>query len=236
MLNDLDRFHLVIDVIDRVPGLGERAAELRQRMVDERLRAPRVHARDGDDPAEIRDWTWPGRDAGVAVRVLVVNAGSSSLKLRLLDGDDAVARRAAARRPTARVWTRRRCETRSTGRSAAHDAVGHRIVHGGERFTGPVLIDDDVSERSSRALGELAPLHQPKSLAALDAVCAALPGVPAVACFDTAFHATLRAAASTYALPARWRERWGLRRFGFHGLSHALRRTPRARAARRCGR
>ena len=72
-----------------------------------------------------------------------------------------------------------------------------------------------------RELTDLAPLHQPKSLAALDAVSAALPEVPAVACFDTAFHAGLPAAASTYALPPQWRQRWDLRRYGFHGLSHA---------------
>jgi acetate kinase len=100
------------------------------------------------------------------------------------------------------------------------DAVGHRIVHGGERFREPVAIDDEV-EHALRELAALAPLHQPKSLAALDAVGAALPDVPAVACFDTAFHATLPEAASTYALPAEWRERWGIRRYGFHGLSHA---------------
>jgi acetate kinase len=82
-----------------------------------------------------------------------------------------------------------------------------------------VRIDAGV-EAALRDLVELAPLHQPKSLAALDAVSAALPGVPAVACFDTAFHATLPTAAYTYALPARWRERWHLRRYGFHGLSH----------------
>lgn len=64
-------------------------------------------------------------------------------------------------------------------------------------------------------------MHQPKSLAALDAVSASLPDVPAVACFDTAFHATLPSAAYTYALPARWREQWSLRRYGFHGLSHS---------------
>jgi acetate kinase len=77
-------------------------------------------------------------------------------------------------------------------------------------------------------LTDLAPLHQPKSLAALDAVGEALPDLPAVACFDTAFHVTLPAAARTYALPAQWRRRWGLRRYGFHGLSHAwiARRAP----------
>jgi len=71
-------------------------------------------------------------------------------------------------------------------------------------------------------------LHQPKSLAAFDAVSAQLPEIPAVACFDTAFHAGLPAAASTYALPAAWRERWPIRRYGFHGLSHGwvARRAP----------
>ena len=100
------------------------------------------------------------------------------------------------------------------------DAVGHRIVHGGTEFVGPVLIGADVVARL-RALTDLAPLHQPKSLAALDAVNQILPGVPAVACFDTAFHSGMPAAASTYALPLEWRKRWNLRRYGFHGLSHA---------------
>src|SRR5581483_4158640 len=68
---------------------------------------------------------------------------------------------------------------------------------------------------------DLAPLHQPKSLAALDAVTSVLPDTPAVACFDTAFHATIPEAASTFALPADGRARWTLRRYGFHGLSHA---------------
>src|SRR5207245_2336981 len=71
------------------------------------------------------------------------------------------------------------------------------------------------------ALADLAPLHQPKSLAGVELVMRLLPRVPAVACFDTAFHARIPAAASTYALPAEWRKRWALRRFGFHGLSHA---------------
>jgi acetate kinase len=100
------------------------------------------------------------------------------------------------------------------------DAVGHRIVHGGTEFTQPVLIDDRVEARL-RALSDLAPLHQPTSLAALDLTSAALPGVAAVACFDTAFHAGMPPGAATYALPAEWRERFNLRRFGFHGLSHA---------------
>jgi len=100
------------------------------------------------------------------------------------------------------------------------DAVGHRIVHGGTEFVEPVVIDESVVRRIE-ALADLAPLHQPKSLRALELVSAKLPGVPAVACFDTAFHAAMPAAAATYALPREWRTRWPLRRFGFHGLSHA---------------
>jgi acetate kinase len=151
------------------------------------------------------------------VRVLVVNAGSSSLKLRVVDADDRVAGRADLG-PVGEVATG---EIRGAlDGLGAFDAVGHRVVHGGERFQHPVLVDDDV-RRALAALTDLAPLHQPKSLAALDAVSAAAPDVPAVACFDTAFHATLRPEAVTYAVPADWRERLGLRRYGFHGLSHA---------------
>ena len=139
------------------------------------------------------------------MNVLVVNAGSSSLKLRLLDGDDEL------------VWQRDLTPDEDLGDLGSPDAVGHRIVHGGTRYVEPVVVDERV-EAGLRALTELAPLHQPASLAALDAVTEALPGVPAVACFDTAFHATMPAAAATYALPERWRE---LRRYGFHGLSHA---------------
>jgi acetate kinase len=100
------------------------------------------------------------------------------------------------------------------------DAVGHRIVHGGVDFLDAVRIDDDVVARL-RALTDLAPLHQPKSLEALEIVSRALPDTPAAACFDTAFHAHLPAAASTYAIPLHWRKRWNLKRYGFHGLSHA---------------
>jgi acetate kinase len=152
------------------------------------------------------------------LRVLVVNAGSSSLKLRLLDeGDVLLAEQdlgALGGEPEAEALDD------ALARLPEPDAVGHRVVHGGHRFLEPVLIDAAV-EHELRALSDLAPLHQAKSLAALDAVKRALPRVPAVACFDTAFHATMPATASVYPLPAEWRERWGLRRYGFHGLSHA---------------
>ena len=100
------------------------------------------------------------------------------------------------------------------------EAVGHRIVHGGTVFTLSVLIDGDIVARL-KALTDLAPLHQPKSLQTLNIVTQLLPDVPAVACFDTSFHARMPEAATTYPLPAEWRTRWNLRRFGFHGLSHA---------------
>jgi acetate kinase len=153
------------------------------------------------------------------VLVLVANAGSSSLKLSLLDADDD------------RLWMheldapRAVVDPATVAQALAElpqmpGVVGHRIVHGGQRFQAAVRLAPEVVA-DLHDLTDLAPLHQPTSLAAVDAVSQALPGVPAVACFDTAFHATLPAAAATYALPREWRARWGLRRYGFHGLSHA---------------
>ena len=151
------------------------------------------------------------------MRILVVNAGSSSLKLRLVGDDDDVL-------GTEDLAPIDRLGADDLGRAleklGSFDAVGHRIVHGGERYREPVVVDGDV-RAELEALTDLAPLHQPKSLAALDAVTGLARGVPAVACFDTAFHATLPAAAATYAVPAEWRERLHVRRYGFHGLSHA---------------
>jgi acetate kinase len=94
------------------------------------------------------------------------------------------------------------------------------VVHGGSRFSTATVIDDTVTAAIAD-LTDLAPLHQSRALAGIAAVRAALPGVPAVACFDTAFHAGMPAAAATYALPRLWTDRFGLRRYGFHGLSHA---------------
>jgi acetate kinase len=155
------------------------------------------------------------------VRVLVVNAGSSSLKLALLGPDDDV--EAAPDVPPGDPGAL----ASALAEMPRPDAVGHRVVHGGERFREPVLIDDDVVAALDE-LTDLAPLHQPLALRGIAAVGEALPGVPAVGCFDTAFHATLPAAAATYALPRAWRERFGVRRYGFHGLSHAY-------ASRRAG-
>ena len=169
------------------------------------------------------------------MRTLTVNAGSSSVKLSLVDDEDRVLVARELRTPAARLDPQTLARA-IDGELSEASAVAHRIVHGGERFRDPVAIDDSVV-RELRGLTDLAPLHQPKSLAALDAVCGLLPRLPAIACFDTAFHATLPAAASTYALPARWRERWPLRKFGFHGLSHSwvARRAPELLATRADG-
>ncbi len=152
------------------------------------------------------------------MRILVVNAGSSSLKLSVLDDTDASLTSETVDAPVGRIDDQA-LRAAITANSPI-DAVGHRIVHGGTEFTEPVLIDARVLRRLE-LLTDLAPLHQPKSLRGLEVVTRLLPGVPAVACFDTAFHARISPAAATYALPAQWRHRWDLRRFGFHGLSHA---------------
>jgi acetate kinase len=146
--------------------------------------------------------------------VLVVNVGSSSVKLRLLAPDDAV----LAEQDLGPG------DDEALREALAHvegvQVVGHRIVHGGTRFSAAAAVDDDV--RAALAdLVELAPLHQPPALAALDIARDVLPGALHVACFDTAFHATLPAGAATYAVPLDWRARLGVRRYGFHGLSHA---------------
>jgi len=152
------------------------------------------------------------------MRVLVANAGSSSLKLRLLEPDDRLAASVDLPAPRGRVEASRIAEVLEGLGSV--DMVGHRIVHGGTEFTHAVRANEEVVRRL-HSLSDLAPLHQPASLAVLAAISRALPEAPAIVCFDTAFHATMPAAAATYALPAEWRQKWNLKRYGFHGLSHA---------------
>jgi acetate kinase len=132
-------------------------------------------------------------------RILVVNAGSTSLKLSVVENG-----------ASSRVD-----ELEETGEV---EAVAHRVVHGGSRFTEPVLIDAGV-RRALEEVAELAPLHNRPALEAIDDALRVMPDAPHVAVFDTAFHRTIPAEASTYAVPARWRDEWGIRRFGFHGLS-----------------
>jgi acetate kinase len=147
--------------------------------------------------------------------VLVVNAGSSSLKLRVLGpGNEVLASCDAAAGDEAEVIAG------FLDGAPEPDAAGHRVVHGGADLTTPVRLDAAV-ERRLEGLAELAPLHNPPALRGIRALHELQPHLPAVACFDTAFHSTLPAEAFTYAVPADWSERWPLRRFGFHGLSHA---------------
>lgn len=99
-------------------------------------------------------------------------------------------------------------------------AVGHRVVHGGERFTSSVMIDDEVIE-AIRGCNDLAPLHNPANLIGIDACRKLMPGVPMVAVFDTAFHQTMPKKAYTYALPYEYYDKYKIRRYGFHGTSHS---------------
>ena len=155
----------------------------------------------------------------MSLSVLVVNAGSSSLKLRVLDSGGTL--RASTDLPAPRGDSSSAdALSEAIGTLGPVDAVGHRVVHGGTLYSRPVLVTPDVRRRLG-SLVDLAPLHQPKSLGAFDAVTRVLPGIPAVACFDTAFHATIGDAAATLPLPQQWRARWALRRYGFHGLSHS---------------
>ncbi len=159
--------------------------------------------------------------------ILVVNAGSSSLKAALIAPDesvlwreqwtwDATASGSSAQSPKAvledglatLLW-------RCAGEMAL---VGHRVVHGGRRFTAPTRLDAQVFGELEQ-LVPLAPLHNPPALRVMHWLTARLPGLPQWACFDTAFHHTLPAQSYTYALPAAWRD-LGLRRYGFHGLNH----------------
>ena len=110
--------------------------------------------------------------------------------------------------------------------------AGHRVVHGGERFTASVLVDDEVIA-AIRSSSHLAPLHNPANLAGIEAVRAVRPGLPQVAVFDTAFHQTMPRAAFRYAVPEPWYTRYGVRRYGFHGTSY---RFVTARTAELLGR
>jgi len=181
--------------------------------------------------------------------VLVLNAGSSSLKYQLLQPDSSLVLASGLveriGEPGTRARTRHTVGGGSTteGEVDAPDhtgamalvldlfatvgpsldgvtAVGHRVVHGGDRFRAPTLVTSEVLA-AIEDLVPLAPLHNPANLAGIRAAQAALPDVPHVAVFDTAFHQTLPPHAYTYAVPQAWREEHRVRRYGFHGTSHA---------------
>src|SRR5205823_13092192 len=162
------------------------------------------------------------RYRGAVADILVLNAGSSTLKYRLFPSDagpnGGVVERigepggAAADHGAAVHRVLERLSGKAIG------AVGHRIVHGGTRFREPIVVDDAVLQ-AIREVSVLAPLHNPAGVAGIEAARQALPGVPQVAVFDTAFHATLPEAAATYALDRDLARRYGVRRYGFHGIS-----------------
>ncbi|GAA3393477.1 acetate/propionate family kinase [Cryptosporangium minutisporangium] len=170
--------------------------------------------------------------------VLVVNSGSSSLKYQLIDvgagvlakglieeiGSDAARLRHNGRAPETRpakdhaaalAWM---LDVLPNASLDGLLAVGHRVVHGGTRYTAPTVVDAAV-EAGIEELSPLAPLHNPVNLAGIRALRAQLPDVPQVAVFDTAFHATIPAVAATYALPVDVAAEYGIRRYGFHGTS-----------------
>lgn len=184
--------------------------------------------------------------------VLVVNCGSSSLKLAVFDSAhqkqaSAVAERLNQDDALARIGGEE--DTVGLPAGADHEqalnalveafrdrglmrstptAIGHRVVHGGETFREAVLIDDQVLEAIEECAG-LAPLHNPVNLAGIRATLSLFPDVPQAAVFDTAFHQTLPERAYLYGVPEAWYRDWGVRRYGFHGTSHAFMATAAAR-------
>lgn len=189
------------------------------------------------------------------IPVLVLNAGSSSLKYQLLDMDDrsvcasglvekigedegSLTHRTPGAEPLTELGTIPdhgaaldrvlAAFERTGGLTEAPFAVGHRVVHGGARFSGPTVVDDDVLEEI-RELVPLAPLHNPANIAGIEVARARYPGTPQVAVFDTAFHAGMPPHAWRYALPRDLADRLRIRRYGFHGTSHGY--VARAAAA-----
>jgi acetate kinase len=156
----------------------------------------------------------------VAALILTLNAGSSSLKASLIESGSEVP---VASETTG--WGKGdRGESLDRALAALRvpnrriRAVAHRVVHGGQRFTTPVIIDDAVVGELE-ATADLAPLHNAVALELIRTARSRLPDLPHVACFDTAFHTTIPEVAWRYPVPYEWAEQWGIRRFGFHGLS-----------------
>ncbi|WP_413801491.1 acetate kinase [Streptomyces iranensis] len=164
-------------------------------------------------------------------RVLVLNSGSSSVKYQLLDmadgsrpasgiveriGEGPVADHAAALKQVADELAAKGLGLDSPELAA----VGHRVVHGGTRFTEPTLITDEVVEEIEKLI-PLAPLHNPANVTGIKVARSLRPDLPQVAVFDTAFHSTIPEAAARYAIDVATADRWGVRRYGFHGTSHA---------------
>ena len=183
------------------------------------------------------------------MKVLVINAGSSSLKYQLINTDDnsVIAKGLCERigidgamkhEPTGKDEVKMNCEMKNHAEAIqmvvdalidpSHGvisdmseigAVGHRVVHGGEYFSGSVIIDDSVKAAIESCI-DLAPLHNPANLTGITACEAIMPGVPQVAVFDTAFHQTMPPEAYLYAIPYELYDKYHIRKYGFHGTSH----------------
>ena len=170
----------------------------------------------------------------MATSVLVINCGSSSLKFKLLEPDSGVARASGNVEQIGEGSGPSSVPDHEAALQRAFDmladdgvdiqncglvAVGHRVVHGGNEFCQPTLLDDTVIA-VLKGLSELAPLHNPPALTGIEVARRLLPNVPHVAVFDTAFFHDMPPAASTYAIDSALAERWQIRRYGFHGTSH----------------
>lgn len=155
------------------------------------------------------------------MNILVLNAGSSSLKFQLLDSYSEATLASGSHEELNSDAAFEQAVRATLESNAEHhiDAVGHRVVHGGEHFSDAAVIDEAVIEAISDC-AKLAPLHNPRNLAAIRAARAALPSVPHVAVFDTAFHNTLPRRAYSYAIDQAVAKKHGIRRYGFHGTSH----------------
>jgi len=170
----------------------------------------------------------------MATSVLVINCGSSSLKFKLLEPDSGVARASGNVEQIGEGSGPSSVPDHEAALQRAFDmladdgvdiqncglvAVGHRVVHGGNEFCQPTLLDDTIIA-ALKGLSELAPLHNPPALTGIEVARRLLPNVPHVAVFDTAFFHDMPPAASTYAIDSALAERWQIRRYGFHGTSH----------------
>jgi acetate kinase len=161
------------------------------------------------------------RVGGLTVRVLVLNAGSSSLKLSVIEGARTLLQTSVAvGSGTAEQSVAAALAALAAAAipAASIGAIGHRVVHGGSELTAATIVDEGVLATIDR-LDELAPLHNRVAVAMIRAAQAALPELVQVACFDTALHTTLPESMQRYPVPAKWRDAWGIRRYGFHGLS-----------------
>lgn len=162
------------------------------------------------------------------MHMLVMNSGSSSLKVSVADGDEIIYQTQINQTPTNiadEQWTALFSEIRE--KSGDFDVVLHRVVQGGWLFDGPRIVTTEVIDQI-RSLTDLAPLHQPPTIATLERTTALLPGVTQTVHFDSAFHQSIPAEAHTYAVPQKWTTELRVRRYGAHGLAHAYNATKAA--------